>query len=96
MSKQNNMGTYTLVPGGGPAGSNSYTIVSADGVSVVALKLSAGGAATVSGSAKIGQFGVSSPLALVAEEPTVFSNDELIDGLVITVTSGSVLVITNQ
>lgn len=96
MGKLNNMGTYTLVPGGGPAGGNTYTISQQDGVSVIAFKLSAGGAATIQGSAKIGQFGNSTPISLTALEPTICSNDELIDGLTITVTAGSVIVLTNQ
>lgn len=96
MGKSNNMGTYTLSPGGGPGGGNAYTIRSADGVSIIALKLSTGGTATVQGSAKIGDMGNSSAISLVEDEPTIFSNDDLIDGLVITVTVGTVTVITNQ
>lgn len=85
----NNMGTYSLAVG-------SYPIVKDDGVRVIALKLSAGGAATVTGGAKIGSFGPSVPISLVVGEPTIFSNDDPMDGLTIDVTAGTVLVITNQ
>lgn len=89
MPKTNNMGTYNLVVG-------TYTIKASDGVRVLALKLSAGGAATVVGTAKIGDMGNSTPINLVAGEPTIFSNQDPMDGLTITVTAGTVLVITNQ
>lgn len=95
MGKNLNMGTYTLTTTGGDGGGN-YLISSADGVSVIALKLAAGGTATVTGSAKIGTFGNSTSIALVAGEPTIFTNDEAIDGLTISVTVGTVLAITNQ
>lgn len=90
MPKTNNMGTYTIAAG--PA----VTIVAADGVRVIAFKLSAGGAATVSGSANIKNLGVSTPIALTPLEATIFSNQDPIDGLTITVTAGTVLAITNQ
>jgi len=89
MPRKNNMGTYTLAVG-------STSIVAADGVRVIALRLAAGGAASVTGSAKIGSLGVSTPIALVPGEPTIFSNQDPIDGLTIDVTVGTVLVITNQ
>lgn len=89
MPKTNNMGTYTLAVG-------TYTIKADDGVRVIALKLSAGGAATVKGAAKIGDMGPSTPIALVVAEPTIFSNQDPMDNLVIDVTAGTVLVITNQ
>lgn len=89
MPTVNNMGTYSL-------GVGSYPIVKEDGVRVIALKLSAGGSATVTGSAKIGSFGPSVSIPLVAGEPTIFSNSDPMDGLTIDVTVGSVLVITNQ
>lgn len=96
MGKQNNMGTYTLSPTGGPNNDGVYVINDTDGVSIIALKLSTGGAATIQGAAKIGSFGVSSPVALLADEPTMLSNPDFIDGLTITVTSGTVLCLTNQ
>lgn len=95
-SKSNNMGTYELSSTGGPDSDGVYTIHAADGVYVLALKLLTGGAATVAGSAIIGDFGASVEIDLVEDEPTIFSNDDPIDGFVITVTSGNVLVITNQ
>lgn len=90
------MGTYTLTTTGGPTNNGVYTVNASDGVMVMALKLSVGGAATIAGSAVIKAFGNSSAIALVAQEPTLVSNPDLIDGLVITVTGGTVLVITNQ
>ncbi len=96
MGKQNNMGTYTLTDTGGPAADGVYTIHSADGVYVIALELQSGGTANVEGSAKIGEFGISTPIDLVEEKATIFSNPDPIDGLIIRVTSGTVLVITNQ
>lgn len=89
MPKTNNMGTYTMAVG-------VTTIVASDGVRVIALKLSAGGAATVKGAAKIGGLGVSTPIILNPGEPTIFSNPDPIDNLEITVTVGTVTAITNQ
>ena len=90
------MGTYTLTTTGGPNGDGVYTINDTDGVSIIALKLSTGGAASIQGAAKIGSFGNSTAVALLADEPTILSNPDLIDGLTITVISGTVLVLTNQ
>jgi len=84
-----NMGTYNL-------GVGTYPVVKSDGVKIMALKLAAGGAATIKGSAKIGSFGASTPIALVAGEPTIVSNQDNMDGLTLDVTIGTVLVITNQ
>src|SRR4051812_355616 len=95
-SKTNNMGTYTLTSSGGPNNDGVYTINQADGVYIIAFKMADGSEANVSGSAKIGDFGDSTPIDLVALENTVFSNPDPIDGLVITVVSGEVLAITNQ
>jgi hypothetical protein len=89
MPKNNNMGTYTV-------GVSTITIAKADGVRVIALKLNAGGAATVTGSAKIGALGNSNSIPLVAGEPTIFSNQDPIDGLTVDVTAGTILIITNQ
>ncbi len=96
MSKQNNMGTYTLTNVGGPNSDGVYPIQDADGVAVIALQLAAGGAASVIGAARIGSFGASTSIALVAGETTIFTNPDLIDGFTITVTAGTVKVITNQ
>ncbi len=95
-SKSNNMGTYTLSDTGGPTSNGIYTILASDGVTIIALKLATGGAATVRGSAVIKAFGASTAIDLVEEEPTILSNPDPIDGLVITVTSGTVNVLTNQ
>jgi hypothetical protein len=89
MPALNNMGTYN--PGVG-----SYLIKKDDGVRIMALKLAAGGAATITGSAKIGAFGNSVPIALVAGEPTIVSNQDNMDGLTLDITVGTVLIITNQ
>lgn len=97
MGKTNNIGTYTLTTTGGPASNGVYTIVREDGVSVVALRLSAGGTATYKGAAIIGDFGPSIVQSLVAGETTIIpSANEPIDNLVITVTVGTVQVLTNQ
>ena len=96
MSKTNNTGTYTLTSTGGPDSEGVQTIVNADGVSVIALQLQTGGAATVQGSAVIGNFGASTSQALVVDETTIIENPDFIDGLIITVTSGTVKVLTNQ
>ncbi len=90
------MGTYTLSNIGGPNNDGVYTIKDSDGVSIIALKLSSGGAASIQGAAKIGDFGNSTAIALVADEPTILSSPEFIDELIITVTSGTILVLTNQ
>lgn len=90
MPKSNNMGTYTLTAG------NTYTISAEDGVRVMSLILSAAGIATVIGSAKIGSMGASTAINLVAGVPTIISNQDPIDGFVITVTAGTVTVYTNQ
>jgi hypothetical protein len=96
MSKVNNMGTYVLTTTGGPLANGVYTVKQSDGVSVLALKLSVGGFATITGSAKIGDFGLSAAQTLTPDEPTILSNPEFIDNLVITVTVGTIKVITNQ
>lgn len=89
MPKTDNMGTYVLAVG-------TYPIVSADGVRVIAMKLSAAGAATVTGAAKIGSMGISGAIPLVPDEPTLFSNQDPIDNMIIDVTAGTLTIITNQ
>ncbi len=100
MSKTNNIGTYTFTSTGGPANNGVYTIIEGMGISSIALKLLTGGAGTIQGSATIPALGgASTSFALVVDEPTVVATNnenEFIDGLVITVTSGNLLVITNQ
>ena len=90
MGKINNIGTYTLAVG-------TYPVVRNDGVNVLALRLSAGGSATYIGAAVIGSFGSSTAQNLVAGETTLIASpNEPIDGLSITVTVGTVQVLTNQ
>lgn len=95
-SKTNNMGTYLLSATGGPNSDGIYTIVAADGVYSIALQTLTAGAGTYQGAARIGNFGPSVSIAFVVGETTLLSNPDPIDGLVITVTAGTIKVITNQ
>ncbi len=100
MGKNKNIGTYTLTTTGGPTGNGVYTISLADGVSRAAFLLSVGGAATVQGNATIAAFGgASGSIALDAGVSFMISTNnenEFIDVVVITVTSGTVKVVCNQ
>jgi hypothetical protein len=96
MSKTNNIGTYLLSSNGGPAANGVYTIRNEDGVSVLALQLQTAGVATIKGNATIGDFGDSVTESLVVNETTIITQPDFIDGLIITVTAGTVKVFTNQ
>lgn len=89
MPKNINIGTYTV-------GVGSFVITKEDGVRIIAIKLLAGAAGTITGQAKIGALGVSNAIALVIGEPTLVSNQDPIDGLTVNITAGQATIITNQ
>jgi hypothetical protein len=99
MGKINNIGTYTATSTGGPNSNGVYAIQQSDGVNTIGFELSSGGSATLTGSSKIGSFGLSTAVALTALKNTIItcgSDAENIDGLTLTVISGTVTVYTNQ
>lgn len=95
MGKTQNIGTYILNNGSSP-----YLITASDGVSRAAFLLSTGGSATIQGNASIRGFGgISTAINLVPDVSFIVSTNnenEFIDTLTITITSGTVTVIANQ
>lgn len=100
MGKINNIGSFTLTTTGGPNSNGVYTISQADGISRMGLELSSGGAATFQGSANINALGgISTAIAITPQVPLLISTNnenEFIDTVVITVTSGTITVVLGQ
>lgn len=100
MGKTNNIGTFTLTTAGGPNADGVYTIAVSDGVSRAAFSLTSGSAATVHGSAVVKGFGgISGTIALSEDKDLILSTNnenEFLDVVIITVTSGTVEVVCNQ
>lgn len=87
----NNTGTYTLTTSGGPTTNGVYVFPAQSGVTYLCLKLNSGGAATILGGAECNFLtGSSNSIALVEDEPTLFTNQLGVSGLTVTVTSGTV------
>lgn len=90
MPSLNNMGTFVLNKGA------AVTITKDDGLRSLTLILSAGGSAKVKGTAKSTSMGASVDAPLVAGVPLPIASQDLIDGLTITVSDGSVTVFAGQ
>mgnify|MGYP000502865770 CR=1 FL=1 len=95
MGKNNNVGTFTLTPTGGLENDGVYRINSADGFFNLAIYPAADCEGTILGSAKA-NWGNSESQDLIPEVGTTIATQDPIDGLTITITGGSAIILVNQ